>query len=57
MGMGTIAARKLEELLREDGYVTCYLQINDERKYSFWTNALGPLAIGNETSKMYYKDY
>ncbi|MCY7264307.1 GNAT family N-acetyltransferase [Pseudomonas protegens] len=56
-GIGTIAARKLETLLREDGYICCFLQIDDKQKLAFWTNALGSLSIGNETSNMYYKDY
>jgi ribosomal protein S18 acetylase RimI-like enzyme len=56
-GLGTIAARELEVLLKADGYVSCFLQIDNEEKFAFWSHAIGPLMIGNETSNMYYKDY
>lgn len=56
-GLGTLAARKLELLLKGDDFLCCYLQIDDERTFRFWTGALGPLMVGNESANMYYKDY
>jgi RimJ/RimL family protein N-acetyltransferase len=56
-GLGTLAARELESLLKGENYRRCYLQIDDERTFKFWIGALGALQVGNESANMYYKEY
>jgi GNAT superfamily N-acetyltransferase len=54
-GIGTDAARQLERVLASDGYGMCYFQIDDEDAIRFWSRAVGPLQVVNETSGMYAK--